>query len=74
MDNDNARKNETPLAEWKIAEYDTLRKLAIAYRAAQRKYFKTRSATDLRVAKDYERRLDDELKRPAGAPPPPRQP
>ena len=59
---------------WKIAEYDTLRKLAIAYRAAQRKYFKTRSATDLRVAKDYERRLDDELKRPAGAPPPPRQP
>ena len=66
-ENDGQRDN------WKIAEHDRLRKLALLTRAAQRKYFQTRNANDLRVARDYERRLDTQLATPEGAPPPPAQ-
>jgi len=58
-----------------IAEaYDRLKKLAQAVRAAQKKYFSTRAQEDLRVARDYERRLDAELQRTPRDPPPVQQP
>lgn len=53
------------------AAYERLRLLAVALRRAQKNYFKTRDATDLRIARDYERRMDEELDRPGPLDPPP---
>ena len=41
--------------------YERLRLVVVAMRRAQKNYFKFRNQTDLRIARDYERRVDAEL-------------
>ncbi len=53
--------------------YERLRLLVKAMRHAQKNYFKTRDHNDLRISRDYERRVDAELETNPLLPPAPKQ-